>query len=144
MSKKQYKIIFIGSIATLAFFFASYGIQKSVSVSKPSLEKSEIPTESIPVKNIISITIIAGDKTLQIASYTGTSLYDALVSAKDSGQIEFSGKNYSGLGFFMTSIGNLYRGNGENLFYYINNKEASVGVSSYLLQDGDIIEWKLK
>ena len=28
--------------------------------------------------------------------------------------------------------------------YYINDKEASLGVSSYTVKEGDIIEWKLK
>jgi len=30
------------------------------------------------------------------------------------------------------------------LLYYINGKEASVGVSTYKPKNGDIIEWKLK
>lgn len=144
MRKKDIKIIIIGSITIFGLLLTFSIMKKSVSISDPSLKKSEISTESIPVKNIISITIIAGDKTLHIASYAGTSLYDALISAKANKQIEFSGKNYSGLGFFVTNINNLRNGNGKNLFYYINNKEASVGVSSYLLKDGDTIEWKLK
>jgi len=73
-----------------------------------------------------------------------TFLYDALVREKDKGNIDFSGKNYPGLGFFVTDIGTLHSGNGKNLIYYINGKEATVGVSSYALKDGDVIEWKLE
>lgn len=139
MKNKRYKIIFILSIATLVLFFASYSTQKNLPVSEP--------TQSISVNSVkktISTTIIAGNETLHLELQAGMSLYDALVLAKENKDIVFSGKNYSGLGFFMTDIGSLHSGNGKNLFYYINNQEASVGVSSYLLKDGDIIEWKLK
>lgn len=147
MKNKRYKIIVIWSIAILVLFFAFYSTQKSLPAREPSLEKTEIPIESISVNSVkktISITIIAENETLHLEPQAGVSLYDALVLAKDAEQIIFSGKNYSGLGFFVTDIGSLHSGNGKNLFYYINNKEASVGVSSYLLKDGDIIEWKLK
>ena len=144
MSKKQYKIIFIWGIAILVLLFVFYITQKISPVSELSLEITEISTQSISPKNTISITVIAGNKTLHLEPQIDMSLYDVLVLAKDAGQIIFSGKNYSGLGFFVTDIGSLHSGNGKNLFYYVNNKEASVGVSSYLLKDGNIIEWKLK
>lgn len=147
MKKEKYKIIFIGGIAILILLFVFYNTQKILPVSKPSLEKTEIPTKSIPansVKNTISVTIITPSNILHLNPQAGQSLYDALVLAKEVQKITFSGKNYSGLGFFITDIGSLHSGNGKNLFYYINNKEASVGVSSYFLKDGDIIEWKLK
>jgi hypothetical protein len=28
--------------------------------------------------------------------------------------------------------------------YYINGKEAEIGISSYIPKNGDMIEWKLK
>ena len=133
MTKKQYKIKFIWGIAILAFLVTFYWIQKT-----------EIIEQSISVKNTIAITIIVEGKVLNITPVNGMSLYDALVLAKEKSDIQFSGKDYSGLGFFVTDIGSLHSGNGKYLIYSINNKEASVGVSSYLLKDGDIIEWKLK
>jgi len=144
MGEKNIKIITTGIIGIFSLLFAFLIMQKSASVSEPSLKKSEISTESVSVKNTISITIIAGNKTLHTASYAGASLYEALLSAKENRDIMFFGKNYPGLGFFLTDIGSLHSGDGKYLFYYINNKEASVGVSSYTLKDGDVIEWKLK
>ncbi len=137
MFKKQYKIIFIVSIAIFTFLFTFL-------ISESNLKKTEIPTGPFSIKNTISITVIVGDATLHLVSQAGSSLYEALVSGKNSSYIEFSGKNYSGLGFFMTDIETFHSGDGKYLFYYINGKEASVGVSSYLPKDGDIIEWKLK
>ena len=85
-----------------------------------------------------------GDKIIPLFIRAGTSLYDALSSAGDNGQVVFSGKSYPMLGFFVNDIGSLHNGNGKYLFYYINGKEASVGVSSYIPKDGDVVEWKLK
>jgi len=94
--------------------------------------------------NYVSTTILIDKTTINLQSTPNTTFYDALVQAKNDGKITFSGKNYLGLGFFVTDIGTLHSGNGKNLLYYINGKEASVGVSSYLLKNGDFIEWKLK
>ena len=91
-----------------------------------------------------SVTILAGDVTAHLRIPPNTIFYDALIQAKNSGIITFSGNNYTGLGFFVTDIGTLRAGNGKNLLYYINGKEAIVGVSSYTLKDGDVIEWKLE
>lgn len=90
----------------------------------------------------LSVTVSAGNTTIYLEP--NVIFYDALVEAKDSGKITFSGKNYPGLGFFVTDIGALHTGNGKSLLYYINGKQASVGVSSYTLKDGDVIEWKLE
>lgn len=94
--------------------------------------------------NFQSVTILAGDITVHLRVPPNTIFYDALMKAKNSGTIMFSGKNYPGLGFFVTDIGTLHAGGGKNLLYYINGKEANVGVSSYTLKDGDVIEWKLE
>lgn len=95
-------------------------------------------------ENTQSITILAGETTAHLLSSPNTLFYNALIQERDAGKITFSGKNYPGLGFFVTDIGTLHSGNGKNLLYYINGKQASVGVSFYTLKDGDIIEWKLE
>ena len=91
-----------------------------------------------------SATVLAGDAKVQLLFAPNTIFYDALVQARNQGQIVFDGKNYLGLGFFITDIGTLHSGAGTHLLYYINGKEAIVGVSLYTLKDGDIIEWKLE
>lgn len=126
----------------LVLFFVFFSAQKNISVPKPNFKDSEFSAES--AKNTKSITVIVGDKILHLTSHPDNSLYDILLSAKNSGQIQFSGHTYPKLGFFVTDIGSLHNGNGEYLFYYINNKEAQVGVSSYIPKDGDVISWKLK
>lgn len=107
----------------------------------PGIEKQ---IEEKNIQDTYSFTLKTGDLDKNISFSSNTILYDALVQAKNTGTIYFNGKNYPGLGFFVTDIENLHGGNGQNLLYYINGKEASVGVSSYKLKDGDIIEWKLE
>jgi len=75
---------------------------------------------------------------------TGGSLLSILADAQKRGEIVFSGKEYSGLGFFVTEIGSLKQQDGKYLMYSINGKEASVGVSLYIPKNGDVIVWELK
>ena len=91
-----------------------------------------------------AVTIVAGDTKINLVLPQGSSLYDALVLAQQNKQIIFSGTSYPSLGFFVTDIGVLHSGNGKNLLYYINGKEAQVGISSYQPKDGDTISWKLE
>jgi len=90
------------------------------------------------------VQLAAGEIDVALQFMTGESLYDVFKNAQDNGLLEFSGRKYPGLGFFITSIGTLREGNGKNLMYFINGEEASVGVSVYVPHDGDVITWELK
>ena len=102
-----------------------------------------IQPKTLPVNNI-SITIRVGNSSMLLFPTAGATLFDDLSQAGKAGTLVFSGKEYPGLGFFVAEIGDLKNGNGKNLIYYINGKEASVGVSTYVPQNGDIVEWKLE
>ena len=134
ITRKVYKIIIVSIVVFFAIFL----------VWQVDDKKREVQYQ--PDANTISTstTVIAGEKTVNLSLTLNSTLYDGLLAAERDGKIELSGKNYPGLGFFVTRIGSLQNGGGEYLFYYINGKEASVGVSSYILQDGDVVEWKLK
>jgi hypothetical protein len=75
---------------------------------------------------------------------TGGSLLSILTDVQKRGEITFSGKEYTGLGFFVTELGSLKEGDGKHLMYSINGKEASVGVSNYIPKTGDTVLWELK
>ena len=73
----------------------------------------------------------------------GSSVYDLMNLLKSQNKINFSGKNYSGLGFFVEEINSLKNNPaGKNWLYYVNGKPAQVGISYYLIKANDIIEWK--
>ena len=116
---------------------------KKVPVELKELEP-EVKTESKVEENLITASIITGEVTTKISFAPGTIFYDALIEARAERQISFDGKNYPGLGFFVTDIETLHAGDGKDLLYYVNGKEANVGVSAYTLKDGDVIEWKLE
>ena len=111
-------------------------IPETVSVSE---KKEGVPT------SIVSETfhLVAGTTDSSI-SVSGGSLLSILTAAKERGEITLSGKEYSGLGFFVTELGSLKEGAGKHLVYYINGKEASVGVSIYVPKAGDLVVWELK
>lgn len=121
------------------------------------------PTASDLVKNPTSQTVSAPEKKDAVSSpavsetfnlsagtaklslpVTGGSLLSILTDAKNHGEIAFSGKEYAGLGFFVTEIGTLKQEDGKYLMYSINGKEASVGVSLYIPKAGDAVVWELK
>ena len=57
--------------------------------------------------------------------------------------IDFSTKEYSGLGILITKIGTKENGtDGKYWQFWVNNKSPSVGVGAYPTQPGDVIEWK--
>ena len=141
--KKNNKKLYLGFIITLVFF-AFLVISPFFSFEKQAYKKTEaLLPFSTEIKDQ-SFTLIAREIDTRLPISPNTLLYDALEEVKNTGKITLLGKNHPGLGFFVTEIGSLHSGNGKNLLYYINGKEATVGVSSYKLKDGDIIEWKLE
>jgi hypothetical protein len=125
-------------------------IKKSVADNKEQVDETFIKAEpkigasySIEVKKH-SVTLKVGEYVGQIEIEEKDTVYQVMQKAMQNNQVTFDGREYLGLGFFVTQVGSLVNGNGKNLMYYVNDKEASVGVSSYVLSDGDSIEWKLK
>lgn len=108
--------------------------------STPTPEKENAVATSVFSE---TFRLTAGDTTLSLQVTEG-SLLAILTLAKEHGEIAFSGKDYPGLGFFVTELGSLKEGNGKHLMYSINGKEASVGVSLYIPKAGDSVVWELK
>ena len=142
---KKYIIVFL-IIALLAVrFFIVYFTQPIETTVLPNAVHPttlvDSPKKVAIAQNIITIKIADAD--IQLPIQKNASLYTILLAGKTAGQIHFTGKSYSGIGFFISSIGNLKEGDGKYLIYYVNGIEASVGISSYVPKAGDVIEWKL-
>lgn len=118
----------------------------SESVENPIPEVASVSKKKEAVSSpVVSETFhLSAGSTDNLFPVTGGSLLSILTVAKERGEITFSGQEYSGLGFFVTQLGSLKEGNGKHLMYYINGKEASVGVSIYVPKTGDLVVWKLK
>ncbi|MDD4271200.1 MAG: DUF4430 domain-containing protein [Patescibacteria group bacterium] len=101
-------------------------------------EKAETPVE----EKIKAVMIISGTK-YETKIKAGGSAYELMEVLKQENKINFAGKNYSGLGFFVEEINGLKNNPaGENWLYYVNGQLSPVGISNYKLKNGDVIEWK--
>ena len=108
------------------------------------LEKAETPKPvSAPAEEKINAVMIISGLKHEAAVKPGGSAYDLMNLLKMENKINFSGKNYSGLGFFVEAINGIKNNPlGENWIYYVNGQPAQVGVSNYLIKNDDIIEWR--
>ena len=63
-------------------------------------------------------------------------------AAKESG-IGLETKNYGSLGVLVVQIGQMKNGDGEKYWqYWVNNIAPPLGADKYIVQPGDVIEWK--
>jgi len=104
-----------------------------------SIVKKEILKDE-NIKNI-SVDINVFNKSYSIKIQENGSVYDAMKSISDE-SFSFKSTNHAGLGYFIESINGVKGEPGKYWIYYVNGKEASVGVSNYILKDGDSILWK--
>ena len=104
-----------------------------------SLFKKEGPTNE-NTKNI-STTINVLDKNYSVKTEEGVNVYNVMKSAENDG-FSFQGKEYPTLGFFVEGINGVKGEPGKYWIYYVNGEKAQVGISKYIVKDGDIINWK--
>lgn len=90
------------------------------------------------------VLLYVNDKRYSTYLNEGDTVYDVMNRIKEDGGLSFEGKNYPSLGFFITKVNEIKNGDSKYLIYYVNNKQAQVGVSNYVLKKGDIINWKLE
>lgn len=102
------------------------------------IEPQNFSNETQIVSIVISKNTIVADLNI------GESLYTVMQKSKQNGKLIFSGKEFPSLGFFVTDIENLHEGNGKYLFYSVNGKESTVGITNYYPKNNDIVEWKLQ
>lgn len=86
---------------------------------------------------------------IEVAEYKieikpGSSAYEAMNALKENGKISFSTKVFSGLGHFVEEINGIKNSPNTGFYwtFYINNQEAKVGISNYILQPNDLITWR--
>lgn len=107
-------------------------------------EKTEQPPiVSAPTEEKIKVEMMINGVKYEATVKPGDSAYDLMNELKNENKIDFQGKNYSGLGFFVEEINGIKNNPaGENWIYYVNGQPAQVGVSYYLIKENDVIEWK--
>ncbi len=173
MLKNRKKIIFalFFLIISIAFFVQAFGKSNSKNENRIVIGDVASNNEIVEVKNvevqkepeikvesrasatsneIITKTqnaeIIIFDKKIEFSFKEGDSLFDVMSELKNSGQISFDGKEFNTMGFFVEEINGFKQLPRERKYwhYYVNNIEASVGISNYKLKNNDSIHWKLE
>ncbi|KKR70662.1 MAG: hypothetical protein UU13_C0002G0007 [Candidatus Nomurabacteria bacterium GW2011_GWB1_40_7] len=95
-------------------------------------------------ENVLPETaILEINKTRHETELAGSeTVYDFMDKLRDEGKINFTEKTYAGMGKFIVSINGVKSNGAENWIYYVNGKEAQVGVSNYKIKAGDLVSWK--
>ncbi len=70
------------------------------------------------------------------------SVYDFMNKMRDEGKINFTAKNYIGMGEFIVSINGVAVNQNYAWIYYVNGKEAGIGISNYKINPGDVVSWR--
>jgi|GEM_PF-3288267 hypothetical protein len=76
----------------------------------------------------------------------GETLHDVMSVMKENNLIVFQEKSFSGIGSYIYSINDIEENKKEGKYwiYYVNDEMANVGISNYVLNPGDEIEWRLE
>lgn len=107
--------------------------------SAPSPWKEKAGDEVLQIRAIIKVAGISYEANIQ----EGKNVYDLMTTlANNNSGFSFHAKEYTGLGYFVDEINGIKGTSGKYWIYYINNRQASIGISAYVVKNGDVIEWK--
>lgn len=118
MNKRNKKILTIIAIfiALTGVYFSYLQTTKEVPPLSDKILKDEIPGE--------------------------ISVYDFMSKLRSEGKIDFTEKDYIGMGKFVDSIDGIKNNGNQNWIYYVNDKKANIGISNYKINSGDTVTWK--
>lgn len=102
------------------------------------------PVGGAPMSQRIQVSLSANGVTYQLRMEAGQSVLDMMQALASSTPFRFTSVYYSGLGYFIDSIGGVRGGDGSYWTLYVGGKQASLGPSSLIVREGDVIEWKLE
>jgi hypothetical protein len=112
-------------------------------IRKLSTQQSKKTDTQVQIS--VDNTLIVYDSIYKTAYSEDSSVYDMMKKARHETNFDFTGRDYGGnLGYFVDSIsGQEHSAKDEKYWiYYINGQKAKVGISNYIIQPNDIIEWK--
>ena len=88
------------------------------------------------------ITLIVASSSYQIDVPPDSTVLDVLRAAASTSALQFSGREYPSLGFFIDSINGVRGANGSYWALYINGTYSQLGASSAVVKAGDTVEWR--
>ncbi len=116
------------------------------SLRQPSVATPNIPDSlgNIEAQKTIPVTLIVEGTSYELRVIPGSSVYDVMKQAQTIKGLEFTGKDFSGIGYFVEEINGKRQDLSNRHFwiYYVNDQKAKAGISSVFVDNQDIIEWK--
>ena len=110
----------------------------------PVLESKMTAASATETKQTIAVQFVVEHATTSYRVLEGSTVLDLMRQASSSNVFTFTGKEYSGLGTLIIAINNKASNQDQNDLYWIysvNGKKATIGVSQYLLREGDVVSW---
>lgn len=155
-------IIVLSSLFTIAYLRlpvkedrdVSSNTNKVVEITKEEFNtttKKEITPPSKSINEVTKISegtikasIVVLGKSYDAYVSEGKNIYDLMTvlanNSKDT-NFTFHAQEYKGMGYFIDTINGVSGSPGAYWVYYINDKKATVGISQYILKEGDSIRW---
>lgn len=98
-------------------------------------------TEIKQTDDFVTVNVLG--ENYQTDFVSGDTVFDIMnrIKAKKENAFDFKYKEYPSLGVFVNEINGIGSKDGKYWIYYVNGKEAEVGVSKYVLKESDIISW---
>lgn len=141
-NKKQY--LFIGLVSVLILITGFLYLNFHSSQSTISKGEEQIVSKALSEKNV-KVSLTVQEKKYETNIKEGGTVFEAMKKIQDESNsanpFSFKYKDNPGLGSFITEINNVVGSPGKYWIYYVNDKKASIGVSAYILKEGDIINW---
>jgi len=141
MTKKQNKVLIILFIliSFLIGLFFCLNFLKVKIIATVENNKNEINKGD-------TVTFTVLDKIYKVSIENGNNVYDVMNILQDSKENNFSfkAKDYADMGYFIEEINGIKGETSKYWIYSVNDEEASVSVSKYILKNGDNILWEQK
>ncbi|MDB5187759.1 MAG: hypothetical protein JWO50_279 [Candidatus Kaiserbacteria bacterium] len=98
---------------------------------------------STPEKNpALFAHLVIGSQSYDLPIHEDETLLDAMQALQSSTSFDYSGRQYTGLGFFVMSINGKAAADGFNWMLYVDGRPSEYGASALIIKTGQKIEWK--
>lgn len=168
MQKYSALIVTVVILAGSAFYTQQYFIESSA--GRSVVVATTTPTHSAPTERVATVAVSNSADTPEITpdistvpgaaaeipnaifSVSGTSygvyappgstVLAAMQTLASTTDFTFTGREYSGMGYFVESISGKKAADGYVWIFYMNGIKSGKGISSVVVNEGDTIEWK--
>ncbi|NVO03960.1 MAG: DUF4430 domain-containing protein [Bacteroidetes bacterium] len=145
MNKKNRKILIIIILSGILITVFYQIVARPLSEGQGDFKS--IKKDIVQEKNI-QVSLSVQNKKYNTEIKEGSTVFEVMHKIKTESKppdiFDFKYKEYPSLGIFMDEINGLSGSLGKYWIYYVNGKEASVGVSKNIIKNGDIISWQQK